>query len=102
MTFDLFKHFGLTPAKKVTQQLRDIKRGMQRTGHDSSKEKWILGGLEFDEVEEIQTLCQEAMGLWGYKNVESKKELSQQKDSFVWRNWTMPGADDSDATLTIQ
>ncbi len=96
VTFNLLRFFGLMPAEKVRQKLKDIERGKVGRGHATLVDKWIRdGGLKFDEIQEIQSHCQEAMALWGYKNVQSEMELidlRRKNETFMFSNWPLPGA----------
>ncbi len=96
VTFDLFKYFGLVPTEKVKQKLTDIDRGKVKQGHATLVEKWIReGGLKFNQIQVIQSQCQEAMKLWGYKNVQSEMELidsRRKNETFVFQKWSIPGA----------
>lgn len=51
--------------KKISTTLRDSKAAPHHWMHE----------LRFDEIKQIESVCTEAMSMWGYKTVDSQDEL---------------------------
>ena len=88
MTRDILDFYGLSFDDKVKEYLdthterSDVK--LFSTFRNSKKIPfhWIKK-LTFDEVEDIQNNCKEAMDLYGYKMAESASELSNDFVPFI-------------------